>query len=94
MNCNFAIRRLFAILVIAGLALAPVSRPVTAETASDGKLHNLDFACSEIQEIKKNGHVASPQGGFHVRTLSDNFNFVPQNPSAAIVSALSSACSK
>ena len=31
MKRNFAIRRLFAILVIAGLALAPVSRPVMAQ---------------------------------------------------------------
>lgn len=36
MKRNFAIRRLFAILVIAGLALAPVSRPVMAQpVASD-----------------------------------------------------------
>jgi len=35
MKCNFAIRRLLAILVIAGLALAPVSRPVMAGTSSD-----------------------------------------------------------
>jgi hypothetical protein len=34
MNRNFAIRRLLAILVIASLALAPVSRPVMAETSS------------------------------------------------------------
>jgi hypothetical protein len=32
---NFTIRRLLAILVIAGLALAPVSQPVMAETSSD-----------------------------------------------------------
>jgi hypothetical protein len=32
---NFAIRRLLAILVIAGLVLAPVSRPDMAETSSD-----------------------------------------------------------
>jgi hypothetical protein len=31
---NFAIRRLLAVLMIAGLALAPVSRPVMAETSS------------------------------------------------------------
>ena len=35
MNRNFTIRRLLAILVIAGLALAPVSRPVMAEMSSD-----------------------------------------------------------
>jgi len=31
---NFAIRRLLAVLMIAGLALAPVSRPVMAATSS------------------------------------------------------------
>ena len=38
MNRNFTIRRLLAILVVAGLALAPVSRPVMAEMASDASL--------------------------------------------------------
>jgi hypothetical protein len=40
-NCNFAIRRLFAILVIAGLALAPVSRPVMAETPSHASMQAM-----------------------------------------------------
>jgi len=35
---NFTIRRLLAILLIAGLALAPVSQPVMAETASDASM--------------------------------------------------------
>jgi hypothetical protein len=35
MKRNFAIRRLLATLVIAGLALAPVSRPIMAGTSSD-----------------------------------------------------------
>ena len=34
MKHNFAIRRLLTILMIAGLALAPVSRPVMAVTSS------------------------------------------------------------
>lgn len=34
MKHNFALRRLLAILMIAGLALAPVSRPAMAETPS------------------------------------------------------------
>ncbi|HMI15658.1 MAG TPA: hypothetical protein VK526_04775 [Bradyrhizobium sp.] len=38
MNRNFTIRRLLAILVIAGLALAPVSRPVMAEMSSDASM--------------------------------------------------------
>jgi hypothetical protein len=38
---NFAIRRLLAILVIAGLALAPVFRPVMAETPSDASMQAM-----------------------------------------------------
>jgi hypothetical protein len=38
---TFAIRRLLAILVIAGLALAPVSRPVMAETSSGGSMQAM-----------------------------------------------------
>ena len=38
MNRNFTIRRLLAILVVAGLALAPVSRPVMAEMSSDASM--------------------------------------------------------
>jgi len=34
-NRNFVIRQLLAILMIAGLVLAPLSRPVMAEMASD-----------------------------------------------------------
>jgi hypothetical protein len=64
------------------------------ESTSDGQLHNLEFACSEVLEIKKNGHVASRQGGFHIRTHAANFNFVPENPSSAPVPALLTACAK
>lgn len=63
-------------------------------SASDGQAHNLEFGCSEIREIKKNARVAARQGGFHVRTASANFNFVPEDASASVVPALSSACSK
>ena len=43
MNRNSVIRRLFAILVIAGLALAPVSRPVMAQpAASDVSMQAAD----------------------------------------------------
>ena len=38
MKRNFAIRRLLAILVIAGLALTPLSRPVMAATSSDAAM--------------------------------------------------------
>jgi hypothetical protein len=36
-----AIRRLLAILVIAGLALVPVSRPVMAQTSSDASMRAM-----------------------------------------------------
>lgn len=78
-----------------GLMSVTASRlKFTAESASDGKLHNLEFACSDVREIKKNARVASRQGGFHVHTDSAHFNFVPEDPSAAILPALSSACPK
>src|SRR6266481_5674265 len=38
---NFTIRRLLAILVSAGLALAPVSRPVMAEVSSDASMQAM-----------------------------------------------------
>jgi hypothetical protein len=38
---NLAIRRLLAILMIAGLALAPVSRPVMAEAPSHASMHAM-----------------------------------------------------
>src|ERR1700682_6271085 len=41
MKLNFAIRWLLATLVIAGLALAPVSRPVMAEMSSDASVQAM-----------------------------------------------------
>ena len=38
MKSNFTIRRLLAILMIAGLALAPVSRPVMAQMSPDASM--------------------------------------------------------
>jgi hypothetical protein len=38
MNRQIAMRRLLAILVVAGLVLAPLSRPVMAGTASDASM--------------------------------------------------------
>jgi hypothetical protein len=38
---NHAIRRLLAVLVIAGLALAPLSRPVMAATSSDASMQAM-----------------------------------------------------
>jgi hypothetical protein len=63
-------------------------------SASDGQVHHLVFECADIRETKKNAHVASKQGGFHVRTSSANFNFAPTDPAAAVVPSLVSACSK
>jgi hypothetical protein len=61
--------------------------------ASNGEdVHTLDFACSEIKEIKKNARVAARQGGFHVRTRTGNFNFAPLDYSLSHMSDLASAC--
>ena len=65
-----------------------------AESATDAQSHTFDFACADIREIKKNSRVAFRQGGFHIRTASDNFNFVPADAGSDIPSALTSACSK
>ena len=65
-----------------------------SETATDGKTHSFDLACSDIREIKKNSRVASRQNGFHVRTAATNLNFVPGDSSATHISELASACSK
>jgi len=67
----------------------------SGQSASPGQqVHKLDFACSDVREIKKNAHVASHQGGFHVRTASAKMNFAPRDSSLAHVSALASACSE
>jgi hypothetical protein len=63
-------------------------------SASSGqKVHKLDFACSDIREIKKNARIASRQGGFRVSTVSAKMNFAPRDSSLTHVSALASACS-
>ena len=41
MKRNFVIRRLLAIVVTAGLALAPLSRPVMAEMSSDASMQAM-----------------------------------------------------
>jgi len=67
----------------------------SGRSASQGqKVHKLDFACSEIREIKKNPRIGSRQGGFHIRTASATANFVPRDSSLTHISALASACSK
>jgi hypothetical protein len=64
------------------------------ETALDGQVHSFDIACSEIANVKKNLRVASRENGFHVRTASSNFNFVPEDASTSHILALASACSQ
>jgi len=51
-NRNFTMRRLLAIFVIAGLALAPVSRPAMAEMSSDVSMHAMadNMSASEMTD--------------------------------------------
>jgi hypothetical protein len=64
------------------------------QSASDGQVHNLEFACSEAREIKKNARVAAGQGGFHIRTATSNTNFVPEDALPTHPSQLSAVCTK
>lgn len=64
------------------------------QSASDGQVHNLEFACSEAREIKRNARVAAKQGGFHIRTPSANTNFVPEDALANHATAVANACTK
>ena len=64
------------------------------QTASDGQVHNLEFACSDVREIKKNARVAAGQGGFHIRTATSNTNFVPEDSLPTHASQLTAACTK
>ena len=52
MNRNFTIRRLLAILVIAGLALAPVSRPVMAQMSPDASMQVMtdEMSAAEMMD--------------------------------------------
>ena len=61
MKRNFAIRRLFAILVIAGLALAPVSRPVMAQpVASDVSMQDkMQAAVDDMSASDTTDEMAS-----------------------------------
>jgi hypothetical protein len=55
------IRRLLAVLMIAGLALAPVSRPVMAETSSHGSMQAMahEMTPSEISAVAMTDEMAS-----------------------------------
>lgn len=75
------------------LSIAGGHLKFAAESTSDGQLHTIEFACSEVRNIRKNRRLASRQGGFHVRTRSANFNFAPENSSVAPVPGLQNACS-
>ena len=62
MKRNFAIRRLLAILVIAGLALAPLSRPVMAATSSDAAMQAMadDMSSSATTDEMANDMPCCP----------------------------------
>jgi hypothetical protein len=55
------IRRLLAVLMIAGLALAPVSRPVMAATTSHGSEHAManEMASTEMSAMDMADELAS-----------------------------------
>ncbi len=74
-------------VVLHGLKFAGVS-------ASDHHVHNFEFDCADVKEIKKNSRVASKQRGFHIRTGSANFNFAPVDANAPSLTALASVCSQ
>jgi len=59
---NFAIRRLLAVLMIAGLALAPLSRPVMAEASSDASVQAMadDMAASAMTDEMASGMPCCP----------------------------------
>lgn len=62
MNRQITIRRLLAILMIAGLALAPLSRPVMAGTASDGSMPAIagDMSMSAVTDEMASGMPCCP----------------------------------
>ena len=53
---NFTIRRLLAILMIAGIALAPLSRPVMAEMSSDA---SKQVMADEMSAVEATDEMAS-----------------------------------
>jgi len=73
--------------VLHGLKYAGVS-------ASDRHVHNFEFNCADVKEIKKNSRVASKHRGFHIRTGSTNINFAPVDANAPSLTVLASACSQ
>ena len=65
----------------------------TPESATDGHMHPMSFACSDILEIKKNPHVLGHHDDFHLHAASADVSFLPQHTPFDI-STLQSACSK
>jgi hypothetical protein len=64
------------------------------ESSTDGRMHPMNFACSQIQEIGKNRHVFSHHDDFHMRLAPGvTINFLPEHPPFDI-SVLQSACFK
>src|SRR5882757_9350024 len=53
---NFTIRRLLAILMIAGIALAPLSQPVMAEMSSDA---SMQVMADEMSAVEATDEMAS-----------------------------------
>jgi hypothetical protein len=64
------------------------------QSTSAGPAQQFTIACSDIRDISKNREVFSHHGTFHVRTTSNNYNFVPEDGSSFNISALKSACSQ
>ena len=56
MKRNFTIRRLLAILMIAGIALAPLSQPVMAEMSSDA---SMQVMADEMSAVEATDEMAS-----------------------------------
>jgi hypothetical protein len=61
---------------------------------SEGPAQQFTIPCADIRDISKNREVFSHHGTFHVRTTSNNYNFVPEDGSSFNISALKSACSQ
>jgi hypothetical protein len=58
-NRGFTIRRLLAVLVAAGLALAPVARPVMAHDMTRSEMASSEMAPSEISAADSMDQMAS-----------------------------------
>jgi hypothetical protein len=48
----------------------------SASPAAEPQAHGFEVSCADIKEVKKNRVFARPYG-FHIRTKSENFDFIP-----------------